>query len=114
MNAPHSKPVSKRVERPTRGRANLAQIRLVKEAEIERTSPPELQGLPPDFWADAVLVVPAAKRAISLRVDADVLEWFRRLGPRYQTRMNAVLRSYMTQVGKPRGAKRRRSAKGAA
>jgi DNA-binding SARP family transcriptional activator len=40
-------------------------------------------------------VIPVARKAISLRVDADVLSWYRSLGPRYQTRMNAVLRSYM-------------------
>lgn len=34
---------------------------------------------------------------ISLRVDADVLDWFKTQGPRYQSRLNAVLRSYMTQ-----------------
>mgnify|MGYP006278749729 CR=1 FL=1 len=33
--------------------------------------------------------------AISIRLDQDVLEWFRGQGPGYQTRMNAVLRSYM-------------------
>ncbi len=49
----------------------------------------------PDFWDDAVVVVPQPKEAISLRVDKDILEWFRAQGPRYQTRMNAVLRSYM-------------------
>ncbi|MEK7403277.1 MAG: BrnA antitoxin family protein [Gemmatimonadota bacterium] len=38
------------------------------------------------------------KRAISLRLDPDVLEWFRAQGPRYQSRMNAVLRSYMTHM----------------
>jgi uncharacterized protein (DUF4415 family) len=36
-----------------------------------------------------------AKAAISLRIDADVLEWFRSQGPGYQTRINALLRSYM-------------------
>jgi uncharacterized protein (DUF4415 family) len=35
------------------------------------------------------------KEPISLRVDADVLTWFRLLGPRYQSRMNAVLRAYL-------------------
>jgi uncharacterized protein (DUF4415 family) len=35
------------------------------------------------------------KAAISLRVDPDVLEWFRTQGPGYQTRMNAVLKAYM-------------------
>jgi uncharacterized protein (DUF4415 family) len=34
------------------------------------------------------------KTAISLRVDQDVLEWFRAQGDGYQTRMNAVLRAY--------------------
>jgi uncharacterized protein (DUF4415 family) len=34
------------------------------------------------------------KTSVSLRVDADVLEWFKRQGPGYQTRMNAVLRAY--------------------
>jgi uncharacterized protein (DUF4415 family) len=62
------------------------------------TSPKELADLPDDFWDEAELVVPVAKQAISLRVDEDVLEWFRGLGPRYQTRMNAVLRTFMTRT----------------
>jgi uncharacterized protein (DUF4415 family) len=59
-----------------------------------KTSPEELADLPDDFWGQAELVVPVTKRPISLRVDEDVLEWFRSLGPRYQTRINAVLRTY--------------------
>jgi uncharacterized protein (DUF4415 family) len=38
---------------------------------------------------------PARKAAISLRVDPEVLDWFRTQGPGYQTRMNTVLRAYM-------------------
>jgi uncharacterized protein (DUF4415 family) len=72
----------------------------MREAEIARTSPPELAGLAADFWDTADLVLPVPKQAISLRVDQDVLDWFRKLGPRYQTRMNAVLRSYMTQAAR--------------
>jgi uncharacterized protein (DUF4415 family) len=79
----------------TQGRANLARLRRVTEAEISRTSPEELRDLPKDFWDEAVPVLPATKVPISLRVDADVLEFFRESGPRYQSRMNAVLRSYM-------------------
>ncbi|MFN5154551.1 MAG: BrnA antitoxin family protein [Gemmatimonadota bacterium] len=45
---------------------------------------------------------PKPKRAISLRVDEDVLEWFRTSGPRYQTRMNAVLRSYVASMRRDR------------
>lgn len=73
----------------------MDRLRNMTEEEIAATSPPELADLPDDFWDDAVVVVPDPKEAISLRVDRDVLEWFRAQGPRYQTRMNAVLRSYM-------------------
>ena len=80
------------------GRMDIASVRKMSEREIARTSPPELANLPADFWDDAKLVAPIIKRAISLRVDPDVLEWFRAQGPRYQSRMNAVLRTYMTQM----------------
>jgi uncharacterized protein (DUF4415 family) len=39
-----------------------------------------------------------AKAAISLRLDADVLEWFKAQGPGYQTRINAVLRAYKEEA----------------
>jgi uncharacterized protein (DUF4415 family) len=91
----------------------MARLRVMTEAEIERTSPPELAALPEGFWEDATLVIPASKQAISLRVDEDVLDWFRSLGPRYQTRMNAVLRSYMAQARKRSPPRSRRSRKGA-
>jgi uncharacterized protein (DUF4415 family) len=92
----------------------MARLRVMTEAEIERTSPPELADLPEDFWDDATLVIPVSKQAISLRVDEDVLDWFRSLGPRYQTRMNAVLRLYMVQAAKRSPPRPRRSRKGAA
>ena len=77
-----------------RGRAHLARLRKASEPTIERTAPPELADLPADFWADATLVHPVPKKPISLRVDADVLEWFKAQGAGYQTRMNAVLRAF--------------------
>jgi uncharacterized protein (DUF4415 family) len=85
---------------PSQGRAQLARLRRVSEAEIARTAPAELRDLPADFWDEAVPVLPAAKVPISLRVDADVLAFYRELGPRYQSRMNAVLRSYMERASK--------------
>lgn len=39
-------------------------------------------------------LVHARKKQVTLRVDADVLEWFKAQGPRYQTHINAVLRAY--------------------
>ena len=105
-NAPtmaNDEPMTKLIsKKPSRGRANLAQLRRVSETEIARSSPPELADLPDDFWDSAVLVLPGPKRAISLRVDQDVLDWFRNSGPRYQSRMNAVLRTYMAAVRRRR------------
>ncbi len=40
---------------------------------------------------DARIVLPQGKRPVTLRIDRDVLEWFRSHGPRYQSRMNAVV-----------------------
>ena len=82
-------------EKPSRGRADLERLRRMPDSEVRDSSPPELSGLPEDFWDTAVLVEPVRKQAISLRVDEDVLTWFKECGPRYQSRMNAVLRSYM-------------------
>jgi uncharacterized protein (DUF4415 family) len=48
-----------------------------------------------DFWRNARVVVPPRKTSIHLRVDSDVLDWFKAQGKGYLTRMNAVLRSYM-------------------
>lgn len=93
------KPVTE-PRRPSRGRANLAQLRRASDAGILRTSPPELANLPADFWDEAEVIAPAPKRAVSIRLDEDVLDWFRRSGPRYQTRMNAVLRMYVKRMRK--------------
>jgi len=50
----------------------------------------------PDFWASArVVMPPPGKTAVNLRIDRDVLEWFRAQGKGHLSRMNAVLRSYM-------------------
>ena len=92
---------------PSRGFADLTRLRGMREADIARTSPGELANLPADFWRDAELVAPVPKQAISLRVDEDVLAWFRNQGPRYQSRMNAVLRSYMEHSRVIKGQARR-------
>ena len=59
------------------------------------------------------ILSPRGKAAVSLRLDRDVVAWFRIQGPRYQTRMNAVLRSYMLAHRKPtaraKAAKKRKS-----
>ncbi len=49
----------------------------------------------PDFWDHAEIVSPKSKNQITLRLDADLLDWFKEGGKGYQTRINAVLRSYV-------------------
>jgi uncharacterized protein (DUF4415 family) len=46
------------------------------------------------FWSDARVVMPRPKKAVTMQLDADLLEWFRSERG-YQTRINAILRAYM-------------------
>lgn len=55
---------------------------------------PEMDRIVRDIVRQGLPSVPR-KAAISLRLDADVLDWFRARGAGYQTRINAVLRAYM-------------------
>ncbi len=49
-----------------------------------------------DFdWSNAVIVEPAPKVSVSIRLDGDIVDFFKEGGKGYQTRMNAVLRSYV-------------------
>jgi uncharacterized protein (DUF4415 family) len=57
-------------------------------------SDPEARPTDAAFWKKARVIIPAAKGTITIRLDADVLEWLRRQKG-YQTRINAVLRTYM-------------------
>jgi uncharacterized protein (DUF4415 family) len=47
------------------------------------------------WFAKAIVISPEVKELISMRVDQEVLAWFKAQGKGYQTRMNAVLRAYM-------------------
>jgi len=66
-----------------------------REIEIAVASDPDSELLDEAFWARTRVVEPQQKKAISLRVDQDILEWFKKTGKGYQTRMNAVLRAYV-------------------
>lgn len=47
------------------------------------------------FWRNATVRYPQPKEKIAIRIDAEVLDWFKDQGPGWQTRMNAVLKAYM-------------------
>jgi uncharacterized protein (DUF4415 family) len=68
------------------------------DAEIRRaikSDPDAAPELNAAWFRSAKLVVPEPKEAVSIRLDRDVMEWFRRQGRGYQTRINAVLRTYV-------------------
>ena len=72
------------------------------EAELAAAAASDPDALPTDqaFWKDARLVMPEPKVPVSLRLDRDVLDWFKAQGRGYQSRINAVLRAFMDAQGK--------------
>jgi uncharacterized protein (DUF4415 family) len=86
-----------------KGKTDWAVVDALTDKEIETAVRNDPDAVPLDVdWSEAVLVIPPKKKAISIRVDEDVLDYFRKDGTGYQRRMNAVLRSYMQQKRKKR------------
>jgi uncharacterized protein (DUF4415 family) len=71
-------------------------LRSLSDRQIRRAieSDPEARPTDAEFWKKARVVIPAAKQTITIRLDADLLEWLRKQKG-YQTRINAVLRTFM-------------------
>jgi uncharacterized protein (DUF4415 family) len=93
---------------PRRGKTDWAVFDALTDKEIEAGIRNDPDAVPLDFdWSEAVLVIPPKKKAISIRVDEDVLDYFKQHGAGYQRRMNAVLRSFMDQTRKKPARKKR-------
>ena len=84
-------------EKSTIVRRSLSQIRTMRERGEDKTSPdaPEAESLGADFWSSARVVMPRGKTSVHLRLDSDVVEWFKANGKGHLTRMNAVLKAYV-------------------
>ncbi|MFZ0305052.1 MAG: BrnA antitoxin family protein [Terracidiphilus sp.] len=76
---------------------SLSEIQAMRGRGLDKTHPdaPEADSLGEDFWKSARVVMPAGKTSVHLRLDRDVVEWFRARGKGHLTRMNAVLRAYV-------------------
>lgn len=70
----------------------------MKDEDIDLSEIPEIT---PEMFARAVLrrnfkPIPR-KKQLTLRIDSDVVEWYQKQGPGYQTRINSLLRAYMKE-----------------
>lgn len=79
-----------------KSKTDLNRIDTLQDKDIDFSDCPEIT---PEMFAKTIVrkglkLVPR-KAQITLRMDADVLEWFKTQGRGYQTRMNALLRAYM-------------------
>ena len=85
-----------------KGETDWEKLRKLTDKEIEDSiaDDPDWTEFKDIDWSQAVLVIPPKKKAISIRLDEDVLDYFKKECAGYQRRMNAVLRSYMQQTRK--------------
>jgi uncharacterized protein (DUF4415 family) len=81
----------------TTKRLSLTEIKaaIARGEDGTQVDAPEAEAMGDKFWANSVVIEPEARKtSVHLRLDAEVLEWFRAQGPGHLTRMNAVLRAY--------------------
>jgi uncharacterized protein (DUF4415 family) len=78
-------------------RHSLSEIGELRKRGLDKTrsNAPEAESLGEEFWKSARVVLPPGKTSVHLRLDSDVVEWFRSRGKGHLTRMNAVLRAYV-------------------
>ncbi|MCL4520638.1 MAG: BrnA antitoxin family protein [Firmicutes bacterium] len=78
-------------------RTDWVRIHQMTDADIDYSDSPAAGEA---FWAEAEWWMPVSKTRLSLRLDSDVVEWFKAQGPGYQGRINAVLRAYVRSKAK--------------
>jgi len=65
----------------------------LRDEDIDTSDIPELEE---EWFVNAEVTLKKRKKSVTLRVDEAILDYFRRQGKGYQTRMNAVLTAYVT------------------
>jgi uncharacterized protein (DUF4415 family) len=95
--------VTKKLDDRRKGKTDWVRVDSLTDDDIAKAVATDPDAAPIDIdWSKATLVQFNKKKAISIRIDEDVLDFFKREGDGYQRRMNAVLRSYMEQTTKPK------------
>ncbi len=72
-------------------KSDLKHIDKLKDRNIDYSDIPELDE---SFFSKATVQWPPAKKQLTLRLDEDVLDWLKKQGKGYQTKINTILRSY--------------------
>jgi uncharacterized protein (DUF4415 family) len=100
--------VTRRFDDLRKGKTDWARVKALTDEEITRAmaSDPDWADDMDIDWSNAVIVTPAKKAAISIRVDEDVLDFFKAGGAGYQSRMNAVLRHFVSEQKKQKKKER--------
>ena len=99
--------------RKHKDRTDWERVRGLSDRDIEAAAASDADAAPimdEAWWREARLVEAEPKVHLSIRLDRDLVEWFKRQGPRYQSRINAVLRAFVearrasphTRRGRPR------------
>jgi uncharacterized protein (DUF4415 family) len=80
------------------GKTDFKRLDALRDKDIDRaiaSDPDAAPILDARWFRTAKVVMPERKVPVSLRLDREVLEWFKRQGRGYQSRIQAVLRAYM-------------------
>ena len=74
-------------------RTNWEKVRAQTDEELEASIDHEEEGVVD--WSTTTVTIPRPKVSFTMRYDPEILDWFRKQGPGYQTKINAVLRTYI-------------------
>ena len=80
-----------------KSQTDFARLDKMKDKDIDLSDAPEIT---PEMFAKAIVrrgLKPRTKTQLTLRVDSDVLEWYKKQGRGYQTKINLLLRAYMQE-----------------
>ena len=81
-----------------KSRTDLKRLDAMKDEDIDLS---DIPAAPPEMFARGIvrrgLKPVVRKKQLTLRMDSDVVEWYRKQGPGYQTRINSLLRAYMEE-----------------
>ncbi len=95
--------VSLKQVRKMKSLTDWARVDALTDEDIERAvaDDPDQSFWTDEEWANAKVVWPEGKAPVTLRLDKDIIAWFKQPGPGYQTRINAVLRAFVEAQKNP-------------